>query len=123
MTNTTEAILVDVSEKLGELTAAYVKLEVTTRTETQGMREDLADMRSLLREVTRTQADLSERLTAGETRIMTLHDDRVATADLRTRLSVLEETVKHITPQKTPWTAIVSAVVAIGALAWTFFGK
>ena len=123
MTNTTEAILVDVSEKLGELTAAYVKLEVTTRTETQGMRGDLADMRSLLREVTRTQADLSERLTAGETRIMTLQDDRVATADLRTRLSVLEETVKHITPQKTPWTAIVSSIVALGALAWTLFGK
>lgn len=123
MTNTTEALLVDLSDKLGELTTTYVKLEVTTRTELQGLREDLSDMRSLLRDVTRTQADHSERLTAGETRIMTLNDERVAMADLRTRLSVLENEVKNITPQKTPWTAIASALVAIGALAWTFFGK
>lgn len=123
MTDTTEAILVDVSTKLGDLTAAYVKLEVTTRTETQGLREDLADMRSLLRDVTSTLSDHAQRLTAGETRIMALQDVRVADADLRTRLSVLEKTVEHITPQKTPWTAIVSSIVALGALAWTLFGK
>ena len=120
---TTDAFHAEVLTKLGDLTNAYVKLEVTTRTETQGLREDLADMRCLLRDHARTQADQSERLTAGEIRIGNLQDDRVLIAQLSTRLSVLENEVKNITPERTPWTAIVSAVVAIGALAWTFFGK
>lgn len=113
----------DVSNKLGDLTKAYVQLEVTTRTETQGLREDMADMRNLLRDVTRTQTDHSERLTAGETRLTALQEDRVSVAKMDTRLSVLETKVEHNAPVHTPWTAIVSAVVAIGALAWSFFGK
>lgn len=123
MAETSDPILVDLSNKLGELTAAYVKLEVTTRTETQGMREDLADMRSLLRDSSRVQTNLGERLTAGETRIGALQDDRIVVSRLDTRLSVLEETVKNNAPTKTPWTAVMSSIVALGALAWALFGK
>lgn len=123
MTTTTEALLADVSNKLGDLTKAYVQLEVTSRTEIKGLRDDLADMRSLLRDVTRTQTDHSERLTAGETRISALQEDRVSLARMDTRLYVLETKVEHNAPVRTPWTAIVSAIVAIGALAWSLFGK
>lgn len=123
MTTSAEAQNAEMLQELRNLTQAYVKLEVTTRTEMKGLREDVVDLRESLRDVTRTHADHSGRLTAGETRIMALQDDRVAVADLRTRLSVLEAKVEHNAPQKAPWTAITSAVVAVGALAWTFFGK
>lgn len=123
MTSTIEAILADLTGKVGDLAEAYVKLEVTNRTEIKGLREDLADMRSLLRDTTRTLSEHSERITMVEAKASTMQDDRVTIAKMDTRLSVLEKSVEHITPQKTPWTAIVSAVVAIGALAWTFFGK
>ena len=123
MTDSTDAILKEVSSKLGDLTEAYVRLEVTTRTETQGLREDLADMRSLLRDVTRTQTDHGERLTAGETRISALQESRVGLAETNARVSVLEERVKNNAPVRAPWTAIASSVVAMIALAWSLFGK
>ena len=123
MTTTNEAILADISTKLGDLTEAYVKLEVTNRTEIKGLREDLADMRSLLRDTTRTQADQGERITMVEAKAESVLVDQLAIARMDTRLSVLETKVEHNAPVRTPWTSIVSAVVAIGALAWTFFGK
>ena len=123
MTTTTESLLMGLSDRVDNLYDAYVKLEVTTRTETKALREDLAEMRDLLRDVIRTQANLGERLTAGETKISALRDERVRIADMNTRLSVLEKTVEHNAPVRTPWTAIVSAFVALGALAWTLFGK
>lgn len=123
MSTTTEALLADLSEKLGELTQAYVKLEVTTRTDGLAMREDIGEMREDLRNVIRTQTDISHRLTSNEVQVAALHGDQRTVADLVTRVSVLETRVDHITPQKTPWTAIMSAIVALGALAWTLFGK
>lgn len=123
MTTSTEALLVDISDKLGNITEAYVRLEVTTRTDNLGIREDIAGLRADFREMSQTLADHANRITAGETRIHALRDDSDSVAALKIRVSVLETQLAHITPQRTPWTAIASALVAIGALAWTLFGR
>lgn len=123
MTDSPESILVRLDDRLGELNSSYVKLEVTTRTEMSGLREDFMDMRELLREITRAQANLSERQTLTEAQTATMQDDRVGQAKLDTRLSVLEERVQNNAPQKFAWPTVATALVAIGSLLWSLFGK
>lgn len=123
MTDTNEAVQVEILNQLTNLSNAYVKLEVTNRTELKALSDSISEVRTILRDQGQMLSDHSNRITAGSTRIDNLQEDRVEMVRVLSRVAVLEEAVKHITPQKTQWTAVVSAVVAIGALAWTFFGK
>lgn len=106
-----------------DINDTYVRLEVTTRTQLEGLRGDLSEIRESLRDVTRTISDHSARLTAGETRLNALHDERNEVRLLRTEVEVVKNQLVNNAPVKTPWTAVVSAIVALGALAWTLFGR
>lgn len=118
-----ETIHAEVLSRLGDLTKAFVSLEVTSRTEMKGLRSDFEDLKDSLKDVSKTQSNLDSRLTAVEIRNMNNQEDRVTLAKLETRISVLANTVEHHAPVRTPWTAIVSSVVALSALLWTLFGR
>ena len=117
-----EALLNSLANKLTETTEAMVRFEVTLATEMKGVREDLTQIRETLKDVTHTQRDHGDRLTANETRIHELQDRQIGVANIDTRLSVLEERVNNNAPVRSPWTAIVASVVAAISLAWAVFG-
>lgn len=123
MTDTPEALLVALNDRLGELSSVFVNLETTTRTENRHLREILEETRDSTKEMARALNRLGERVSVSESRIAVLQDNRVETAKMDTRLSVLEERVNHNAPQKVTWPTVASALVAITALAWSLFGK
>lgn len=81
------------------------------------------EFREQLRNVVRTQGDHSERLTHAEAQVREIQALRTEVAVLKTDYASLKATMEAHQPVKTPWTAVMSAVVALGALAWALFGR
>ena len=123
MTTTLEALLTDLTKEVRVNTESYIKLETTLKLELDGLRKDYRDVKDSLNIITRTQANQGERLVASETRIEDLQQLRRDLTTLHGEHKTLSAQVEAHAPVRTPWTAIVSALVALGALAWTLFGK
>ena len=123
MTAQIESLLADLTKEVRANTEAYIKLETTAQHELKGLREDYGELRELVSTLATTQANHGERITVGESRVFELQNVHRDLADLRANIRVLESQVAANAPVKTPWTAIVSAFVALGALLWTLFGR
>lgn len=123
MTAQIESLLADLTKEVRANTEAYIKLETTAQHELKGLREDYGELRELVSTLATTQANHGERITVGESRVFELQNVHRDLADLRANIRVLESQVAANAPEKTPWTAIVSAFVALGALLWTLFGR
>lgn len=123
MSTALEALLTELTKEVRVNTESYIKLETTLKLELDGLREDYRDVKDSLNIITRTQANHGERLVASETRIEDLQQLRRDLTTLHGEHKTLSAQVEAHAPVRTPWTAIVSACVALGALAWTLFGK
>lgn len=123
MTAQIESLLADLTKEVRANTEAYIKLETTAQHELKGLREDYGELRELVSSLATTQANHGERITVGESRVFELQNVHRDLADLRANVRVIESQVAANAPEKTPWTAIVSAFVALGALLWTLFGR
>ena len=123
MTTTLEALLTELTKEVRVNTESYIKLETTLKLELDGLRKDYRDVKDSLNIINRTQTNHSERLVASETRIEDLQQLRRDLTTLHGEHKTLFAQVEANAPVRTPWTAIVSACVALGALAWTLFGK
>ena len=123
MTAQIESLLADLTKEVRANTEAYIKLETTAQHELKGLREDYGELRELVSSLATTQANHGERITVGESRVFELQNVHRDLADLRANVRVIESQVAANAPEKTPWTAIVSAFVALGALLWSLFGR
>lgn len=123
MTTQIEGLLAELTKEVRANTEAYIKLETTAQHELKGLREDYGELRELVSSLATTQANHGERITVGESRVFELQNVHRDLADLRANVRVLESQVAANAPVRTPWTAIVSAFVALGALLWTLFGR
>lgn len=123
MTAQIESLLADLTKEVRANTEAYIKLETTAQHELKGLREDYGELRELVSSLATTQANHGERITVGETRVFELQNVHRDLADLRANIRVLESQVAANAPVRTPWTAIVAALTALGALLWTLFGR
>ena len=118
-----EELLAELTKEVRSGTEAYIRLDTTVKTEIASLRKDYSELRELGTALTATLSNHSERITVGETRVFELQHVHRDLADLRADYRALEAQVAANTPTKAPWTAIVSATVALGALLWTLFGK
>lgn len=118
-----KALLANLTKEVRENTEAHIRLETLASTGIAGLKEDLGELRELVSTLARTQANHAERITVGESRVYDLQSVHREVAELRADMRGLETQVAANAPLKTPWTAIVSACVALGALLWTLFGK
>lgn len=123
MTAQIESLLAELTKEVRANTEAYIRLETTASSELKGLREDYGELRELVSSLASTQANHGERITVGESRVFELQNVHRDLADLRANVRVIETQVAANTPIKTPWTAIVSSLVALGALFWTLFGR
>lgn len=123
MTAQIESLLADLTKEVRANTEAYIKLETTAQHELKGLRADYGELRELVSSLATTQANHGERITVGESRVFELQNVHRDLADLRANVRVIESQVAANTPVKTPWTAIVAALTALGALLWTLFGR
>lgn len=123
MTAQIESLLADLTKEVRANTEAYIKLETTAQHELKGLREDYGELRELVSSLATTQANHGERITVGESRVFELQNVHRDLADLRANVRVIESQVAANAPVKTPWTAIVAAVTALGAFLWTLFGR
>lgn len=122
MTLTQEALLSELTKELRALSEAYVRLETTVGVEIRGLRDDVSEIRKEHQQLASRLSQYTERFAMGEARLEEFSNVRTKVSQVEARMSSLESTVQHTAPQKTPWTAVVAAVVAIGSLAWTLFG-
>lgn len=118
-----ETLLASLTKEVRANTEAYIRLESTAQHQLEGLREDYGELRDLVASLASVQASHAERITAGETRVFELQHVHRDISELRATVLVLESQVISNTPVKTPWTALVTAFVALGALMWTLFGK
>lgn len=123
MTTQIEGLLAELTKEVRANTEAYIKLETTAQHELKGLREDYGELRELVSTLATTQANHGERITVGESRVFELQNVHRDLADLRANIRVLESQVAANAPVRTPWTAIVAALTALGALLWTLFGR
>lgn len=123
MTAQIESLLADLTKEVRANTEAYIRLETTAGSELKGLREDYGELRELVSSLATTQANHGERITVGETRVFELQNVHRDLADLRANVRVIESQVAANAPVRTPWTAIVAALTALGALLWTLFGR
>ena len=123
MTAQIESLLAELTKEVRANTEAYIRLESTAGSELKGLRADYGELRELISSLTITQANHGERITVGESRVFELQNVHRDLADLRANIRVLESQVSSNAPIKTPWTAIVAALTALGALLWTLFGR
>lgn len=123
MTAQIESLLADLTKEVRANTEAYIKLETTAQHELKGLREDYGELRELVSSLATTQANHGERITVGESRVFELQNVHRDLADLRANVRVIESQVAANAPVRTPWTAIVAAFTALGALLWTLFGR
>lgn len=117
-----QALLADLTKEVRSNTEAYIRLESTASSKLEELRTDYGELRDLVSTLATTQANHGERITVGESRVFDLQNVHRDVAEVRADLRALEVQVVANAPVKTPWTAIVSAVVALGALFWTLFG-
>lgn len=123
MTAQIESLLSELTKEVRANTEAYIRLESTAQHELKGLREDYGELRELVSSLATVQANHAERITVGESRIFEMQHVHRDLAELRASVRGLEAQVAANAPIKTPWTAIVSACVALGALFWTLFGR
>lgn len=123
MTAQIESLLADLTKEVRANTEAYIKLESTAQHELKALRADYGELRELVSSLATTQANHGERITVGETRVFELQNVHRDLADLRANVRVIETQVNANAPVKTPWTAILAAFTALGALLWTLFGR
>lgn len=118
-----ETLLADLTREVRVNTEGYIRLETMIKSELEGLRQDNSELKSSLNMIARTQANHGERLVASETRISDLQELRRDINTIRSDHRALEAQVVANAPIRTPWTAIVSATVALGALMYAIFGK
>ena len=123
MSATIETLLADLTKEVRGNTESYIRLESILQTELSGLREDNAELKSTLNVLARTQANHGERLIVNETRVNDLQEVRRDIVNLASAHEALKAQVTSNTPAKTPWTAVVTAVIAVGALLYTMFGR
>lgn len=123
MTAQIESLLSELTKEVRANTEAYIRLETTASHELKGLREDYGELRDLVSDLTKTQANHGERITVGESRVFELQNVHRDLAELRADFRSLEVRVTANAPVRTPWTALVTAFVALGALLWTLFGQ
>ena len=123
MPQSIEALLADLTREVRVNTEGYIRLETMIKSELEGLRQDNSELKSSLNVIARTQANHGERLVASETRISDLQELRRDINAIRADHRALEAQVVANAPIRTPWTAIVSATVALGALLYAIFGK
>lgn len=123
MTTQLETLLTDLTKEVRVNTDGYIRLETVVETNLIALRQDYSELRELVLTITKAQTSQGERLTANETRIFELQHVQKELAELRAVVRGLEAKVEATAPVRTPWTAIVSAMVALGALLFTLFGK
>ncbi len=123
MPQSIESLLADLTREVRVNTEGYIRLESTLKSELEGLRNDNRELKDSINLLARTQANHGERLVASETRISDLQELRRDINTARSEHRALEAQVVANAPIRTPWTAIVSALVALGALLYAFFGK
>ena len=123
MPTSVETLLAELTREVRANTEGYIRFESTFKTELEGLRSDIIELKETNSAMARTQATHAERLIASETRISDLQQLRQDLNDTRTDLGALRERVIASAPVRTPWTAIGSLLVAAMALAWTLFGR
>lgn len=123
MPQSIETLLADLTREVRVNTEGYIRLETTLKTELEGLRDDNRELKDSINLLARTQANHGERLVASETRIIDLQELRRDLFTLHADHRALEAQVVSNAPIRTPWTAIVSATVALGALLYAVFGK
>lgn len=123
MPNSVESLLADLTREVRVNTEGYIRLETMIKSELEGLRGDNAELKDSLNMIARTQANHGERLVASETRISDLQELRRDINTISSDHRALEAKVVANAPIRTPWTAIVSAFVALGALVYAMFGK
>lgn len=119
----TETLLANLTKEIRNNTESYIRLETSLEARLEGLREDNIELKNAINIMARTQADHSERLVASETRISDLQQLRRDLSSINASHKALEAQVIAHAPVHTPWTAIVSAVVALGALMYAILGK
>lgn len=123
MTHSIESLLADLTKEVRVNTEGYIRLETTLKSELEALRSDNSEFKETINILARTQANHGERLVASETRISDLQELRRDLSTLNADHRALEAQVVGNAPIRTPWTAIVSATVALGALLYAVFGK
>ena len=123
MTHSIESLLADLTKEVRVNTECYIRLETTLKSELEALRSDNSEFKETINILARTQANHGERLVASETRISDLQELRRGLSTLHADHRALEAQVVSNAPIRTPWTAIVSATVALGALLYAVFGK
>lgn len=123
MPATVESLLAELTKEVRANTESYIRLESTLKSEHEALRNDNREFKETIGILARTQANHSERIVASETRISDLQQLRRDLSSLHSDHHALEAKVVANAPIRTPWTAIVSAVVAIGALLYAVLGK
>lgn len=123
MPTSVETLLAELTREVRANTEGYIRFESTFKTELEGLRSDIFELKETHSTLAKTQAIHGERLIASETRISDLQQLRRDLNDTKTELGALRERVIATAPVRTPWTAIGSLVVAGMALAYTLFGK
>ncbi len=123
MTHSIESLLADLTKEVRVNTESYIRLETTLKSELEALRSDSSEFKETINILARTQANHGERLVASETRISDLQELRRDLSTLCADHRALEAQVVSNAPIRTPWTAIVSATVALGALLYAVFGK
>ncbi len=123
MPQSIESLLADLTKEVRVNTEGYIRLETTLKSELEALRSDNSEFKETINILARTQANHGERLVASETRISDLRELRRDLPTLHADQRALEAQVVSNAPVHTPWTAIVSATVALGALLYAVFGK
>lgn len=123
MPNSIESLLVDLTKEVRVNTESYIRLESTLKAEHEALRVDNREFKEAISIIARTQTNHGERLVASETRISDLQELRRDLASLHSDHHALEAQVTANAPVRTPWTAMVSAVVALSALLYAVLGK
>lgn len=122
-TPATDRLLADLTSEIRTNTESYIRLESTLNSKLTSLQEDVTEFKTSLQLMAQTQANHGERLVATETRIDDLQEVRRNMANLQAVQRALETQVAANAPVRTPWTAIMSAIVALGALTYAILGK
>lgn len=123
MPTSIEQLLKELTKEVRNNTEAYIGLETTVSIELNGLRKDYDKLYDTVASIAAAQGSHSERITVSEAKVGEIRDLREEIVSLRVFAEVLRKQVEETTPMRTPWTAVVSAAIAVGALLWTVFGQ
>lgn len=118
-----EKLLTDLTVSVKENTEAYIRLDATINSKMTSLREDHTELKDIVTNMAKQLANHTERITAGETRMLEFQHLHRQLSDLRTTVAELKAKHEATAPVKTPWTATVSVIIACGAFVWTLVGR